>query len=49
MKITEDRLKLIEAHIDAIRNVFRNRVTGDGGQVGKALLREIENAAQKYR
>jgi HPt (histidine-containing phosphotransfer) domain-containing protein len=49
MKITEDRLKLIEAHIDAIRNVFRNRVTGDGGQVGKALLREIESATERYK
>ncbi len=49
MKITEARLKLVGAHIDAIRNVFRNRITGDGGQVGKALLREIENAAQRYK
>ncbi len=49
MKITENRLKLIEAHIDAIRNVFRNRITGGGGQVGKALLSEIENVAQRYK
>ncbi len=49
MKITENRLKLVEAHIDAIRTVFRNRITGDGGKVGKALLGEIENAAQKYK
>ncbi len=49
MKITEDIHKLIAAHIDAIRNVFLNRITGDGGEVGKALLHEIENAVQKYR
>lgn len=49
MKVTEDRRKLIAAHIDAIRNVFRNRITGDGGQVGKALLREIENAVKRYQ
>ena len=49
MKITENCLKLVEAHIDAIRNVFRNRITGDGGQVGKALLREIEGAVKKYQ
>ena len=49
IKVTENRLKLIAAHIDAIRTVFRNRVTGDGGQVGKTLLREIENASQKYK
>ncbi|MHA1154409.1 MAG: response regulator [Alphaproteobacteria bacterium] len=49
IKITEDLHKMIAAHVDAIRNVFRNRITGDGGQVGKALLREIENAAQKHK
>ena len=49
MEITEDRLKLIAAHIDAIRTVFRNRVQGDGGQVGKALLREIDLAVKKYK
>jgi CheY-like chemotaxis protein len=49
IKITEDRLKLIEAHIDAIRTVFRNRITGDGGQVGKALLKEIDLAVKKYK
>ena len=49
MAITEDRIKLIEAHIDAIRTVFRNRVQGDGGQVGKALLREIDLAVEKYK
>ena len=49
MKVTEGRLKLIEAHIDAIRNVFRNRITGDGGQVGLTLLHEIEDAVQRAR
>ncbi len=49
MDITEDRLKLVEAHIDAIRTVFRNRIQGDGGQVGKALLHEIEQAVMKYK
>ena len=49
VKVTEDLHKLIAAHIDAIRNVFRNRITGDGGQVGKALLREIDSAVKKYK
>ena len=49
IEITEGYHELIAAHIDAIRNVFRNRITGDCGQVGKALLREIEGAVQKYK
>jgi len=48
-KVSEDYRNLIEAHIDAIRTVFKNRVTGDGGEVGQALLRDIEVAVKKYR
>ncbi len=46
--ITDDRKKLIDAHVDAIRTVFKNRITGDGGEVGLALLRDIEVAVRKY-
>ena len=46
--ITQDRKKLIDAHIDAIRTVFKNRITGEGGEVGVALLRDIEIAVKKY-
>ena len=46
--VNEDRRKLIKAHIDAISTVFKNRIQGDGGQVGKALLREIGLAVEKY-
>lgn len=48
MFITPDRQKLLEAHVDAIRTVFRERITGHGGQVGATLLREIEVAVRKY-
>jgi CheY-like chemotaxis protein len=47
-QITEDRKKLIDAHIDAIRTVFKNRITGDGGEIGLALLHDIEIAVKKY-
>ena len=49
MEITEDRLKLIGATSDASGTVFRNRVQGDGGQVGKTLLSEIDRAVKKYK
>lgn len=48
-QITEDRKKLIDAHIDAIRTVFKNRITGQGGEVGLALLHDIEVAVRKYQ
>ncbi|MEQ9609714.1 MAG: response regulator [Kiloniellaceae bacterium] len=46
--ITDNRLKLIEAHIDALRVVFNKRVRGDGGKVGAELLKDIERAVTKY-
>ena len=47
-KITENRLKLIEAHIDAIRLVFSEKIKGRGGEVGKNLLKDIDRAVKKY-
>jgi CheY-like chemotaxis protein len=47
-EITENRLKLIEAHIDALRVVFNKRVHGNGGNVGAELLKDIERAVKKY-
>jgi CheY-like chemotaxis protein len=47
-KITDNRLKLIEAHIDALRVVFSKRVRGTGGKIGADLLKDIEQAAGRY-
>ncbi len=48
MKITNNTLKLIEAHVNAIQTVFKNRVQGGGGEVGTQLLSEIARAVKKY-
>ena len=48
MKITDNTRKLIEAHINAISTVFKNRIQGDGGEVGAQLLSEIARAVKKY-
>jgi hypothetical protein len=47
-KITDNRLKLIEAHIDALRVVFSKRVRGNGGKIGADLLKDIEQAVGRY-
>ena len=47
-RISAHRLELIEAHIDAMRLVFTQRVRGHGGEVGAALLKDIERAVKKY-
>ncbi len=47
-EITENRLKLMEAHIDALRLVFGKQIRGNGGEVGMALMKDIERAVHKY-
>ena len=46
--VSEGKQKLIAAHIDAIKTVFNNRIKGDGGEVGAALLQDIRLAVKKY-
>lgn len=41
-------LDLIQAHIDTIRTVFKNKIKGDGGEVGTTLLADIEIATRKF-
>ena len=46
---TEDRaVKVIKAHVDTMRRVFRDKVTGDGGDIGVELMNELERAIRKY-
>ena len=46
--ITRARLKLISAHVNAIRTVFQQKASGDGGSAGSTLLREITEAVKLY-
>lgn len=46
--LTEGRMTLIGAHIDAIRTVFTNRIRGEGGEIGRALLKETAAAVERY-
>lgn len=48
VRVTGNRLKLIDAHIGAIRTVFNQKITGTGGAIGATLLKEIEAAVKKY-
>jgi chemotaxis protein histidine kinase CheA len=46
---TDVQLDIIKAHIDAMRAVLRERVRGDGGAIGKALMMGLDAAIQKGR
>jgi hypothetical protein len=38
----------VGAHIDTIRAVVSQKISGTGGEVGQALLQEMEVAVKKF-
>lgn len=46
--ITENEFQLLKAHIDAIKVVILEKVDGDGGETGRALLHGLQAAIKKY-
>lgn len=46
--ITDNQVEIVKAHIDAMRAVIRDKVSGDGGQVGKELLASLKEAIRRY-
>lgn len=45
---TKPRLQVARVHVDAIRLVHSQGLTGDGGAVGTTLTKELRKAVNKY-
>ncbi len=45
----DNAVDVVKAHIDAMRAVIREKVSGDGGEVGQALLKSLEAVIKKRR
>ena len=45
----DDGIEVVKAHIDAMRAVIRDKVSGDGGEVGRALLASLQLAIEKHQ
>lgn len=43
----DNAVEVVKAHIDAMRAVIRDKVSGDGGQIGRDLLKSLEIAITK--
>lgn len=43
----DNDVEIVKAHIDAMRAVLREKVAGDGGEVGQALLASLSQAIEK--
>jgi hypothetical protein len=48
IEVTGAWIELIGAHIDTIRAVFSQKISGTGGDVGAALQKEMEIAVRKF-
>ncbi len=46
--VTDDHLEIVKAHIDLMRAVIKDRISGDGGNVGRELMMVLERAIKKY-
>ncbi len=46
--ITDNKVELVKAHVDAMRAVIRGRVSGDGGETGARLVQSLAEAKEKY-
>lgn len=42
-------LEVVKAHIDAMRAVIRDRISGDGGETGRDLYRVLQEAIARWR
>ena len=44
----DNGVEIVKAHIDSMRAVIRDKVFGDGGEVGRALLKSLQLAIEKH-
>ena len=46
--LNDDSFEIVDAHYKAISAIIHNRLTGNGGREGKALVNELYSACQRY-
>lgn len=46
--LSDNEYELLKAHVDAIRVVIAEKIGGDGGEIGQALLVGLQAAIRKY-
>ncbi|WP_321391763.1 hypothetical protein [Emcibacter sp.] len=45
----DSHVEIVKAHIDAMRVVIKDRIEGDGAEIGGELKKSLEAAIDKYR
>jgi hypothetical protein len=46
--LTDSHVEIIKAHLDAMRVVIRERIEGDGGDIGSELKLGLDQSVKKY-
>ena len=47
--LSDNHVEIVKAHIDAMRVVIRERIEGDGGDIGNELKKGLAASVEKYR
>ena len=45
--LDDSAVEIVKAHVDTLRVVIREKVSGDGGEIGKELRKSLEQAISK--
>jgi len=45
---TDNHIEVIKSHIDAMAAVIKDRVKGNGGEIGQALTKGLQDAIERY-
>ena len=46
--MTDDHIEIVKSHIDSMAAVIKDRVKGNGGDIGKALTAGLKEAIERY-
>lgn len=46
--IGDSQIEIVKSHIDVMRAVIKDRIAGDGGDIGKALVESLQQAIKKH-
>ena len=41
------QVEIVKAHVDAMRAVLREKIAGDGGEIGKELIKALREGIEK--
>ena len=48
VSICDNQLEIVKSHIDVMRAVINDRIAGDGGEIGNALVASLQQAIKKH-